>query len=329
VLGDARVTVSRVAPLAAAGTGDLAVLAQSRHLPELASCGASAVVVGVEARDATALPRIVATNPYAYFARALALFNPEAPVRAGVDKTAAVHASARVGKGTSIGPRVVIGKGAVIGAGVVIGAGCVIGDEARVGDGSRLFPNVVVYPRSVLGSRVVVHAGAVIGSDGFGNAMDGGRWVKIPQVGRVVVGDDVEIGANTTIDRGTLEDTVIEEGVRLDNQIQIGHNVRIGAHTAVAACVGIAGSTRIGRYCLVGGAAMISGHLEIGDRVIVSGGTSVTKSLRGPGTYTSVYPIEEHQAWLRNAVQIRRLAGLAERVRELEQRLAALERRKS
>jgi UDP-3-O-[3-hydroxymyristoyl] glucosamine N-acyltransferase len=222
-----------------------------------------------------------------------------------------------------------VGRGAVIGARAVIGPGCVVGDEARIGAGSRLFANVVIYPRTQLGERVAIHAGAVIGSDGFGNAMEEGRWVKIPQVGRVVVGDDVEIGANTTIDRGTLEDTVIGDGVRLDNLIQIGHNVAIGAHTAIAACVGVAGSTRIGSHCLIGGAAMISGHLTIGDRVVVSGGTSVIKSLAEPGTYTSVYPIEEHSAWLKNAVQIRRLAKLAERVQALESRLAELERRQS
>lgn len=329
VVGNATLRVSRLAPLATAGKGDLAVLAQGRLLPELAATGAAAVILGPEMRDATSLPRIVAPNPYAYFARVLALFHPEPAPRAGADRTALVHASARVAKSASIGPRAVVGRGAVIGARAAIGPGCIVGEEARIGAGSRLFANVVIYPRTQLGERVAIHAGAVIGSDGFGNAMDGGRWVKIPQVGRVVVGDDVEIGANTTIDRGTLGDTVIGDGVRLDNLIQIGHNVTIGAHTAIAACVGIAGSTRIGSHCLIGGAAMISGHLTIGDRVTVSGGTSVIKSLAGPGAYTSVYPVEEHQAWLKNAVQIRRLAKLAERVQELESRLAELERRQS
>jgi UDP-3-O-[3-hydroxymyristoyl] glucosamine N-acyltransferase len=189
----------------------------------------------------------------------------------------------------------------------------VIGDDVVIGDDSCLYPRVVVYPKCFLGKRVVVHAGVVIGADGFGIAREDGRWVKIPQIGGVRIGDDVEIGANSTIDRGALDDTVIEEGVKLDNQVQVGHNVRIGAHSAVAGCVGIAGSADIGRHCTIGGAAMIHGHITIVDHVHVSAGTLISRSLLKPGTYTGFYPFDEHEAWKRNAVQLRRLGKIKSR----------------
>jgi len=209
---------------------------------------------------------------------------------------------------------------------VTIHPGCVIGDGVSIGDDSIVYPNVVVYHDCVIGRRAIIHAGAIIGADGFGFAKDGERWVKIPQIGRVVIGDDVEIGANTSIDRGALDDTVIADGVKLDNQIQVGHNVQLGEHTALAGCVGIAGSTRIGKRCTVGGAGMIIGHLELADDVHVSAGTMVTRSLRRPGQYTSIFPLEEHQEWLHNAAQIKRLAKLADRVAELEKKLELMEK---
>jgi UDP-3-O-[3-hydroxymyristoyl] glucosamine N-acyltransferase len=180
----------------------------------------------------------------------------------------------------------------------------------------------------VIGARAIVHSGVVIGSDGFGFAPEGGKWLKIPQTGRVVVGDDVEIGANTTIDRGALDDTIIEEGVKLDNQIQIGHNCRIGAHTAVAGCVGIAGSTTIGRHCMIGGAAMIGGHLEIADRVIIGGGTSVTKSIEATGTYLGVIPAAEAREWRRTVALLRGLDRMLDKLHALEKRIAQLEQRR-
>jgi UDP-3-O-[3-hydroxymyristoyl] glucosamine N-acyltransferase len=189
----------------------------------------------------------------------------------------------------------------------------VVGEEVTIGDESCLYPRVVIYPKCTLGKRVIVHSGAVIGADGFGLAPEEGRWVKIPQIGGVRIGDDVEIGANTTIDRGALDDTVIEEGVKLDNQVQVGHNVRIGAHSAVAGCVGIAGSADIGRHCTLGGAAMIHGHITIADHVHVSAGTLISRSLLKPGTYTGFYPFDEHEAWKRNAVQLRRLGKVKSR----------------
>jgi len=209
---------------------------------------------------------------------------------------------------------------------VTLFPGCVIGDGVAIGSDSTLYPNVVIYPNCIVGERAVIHAGAVIGSDGFGFARDGELWIKIPQIGRVVIGDDVEIGANTSIDRGALDDTVIGNGVKLDNQIQIAHNVTIGDHSAMAGCVGVAGSTKIGRRCTVGGAGMIVGHLDIADDVHVSAGTMVTKNLRTPGQYTSIFPLEAHDEWLRNAAQIKRLAKLSERVAELEKKLELMEK---
>jgi UDP-3-O-[3-hydroxymyristoyl] glucosamine N-acyltransferase len=219
----------------------------------------------------------------------------------------------------------VIGADVVIGENVTVSPGCVIGDGVSIGDDSLLYPNSVIYHHCVIGRRAVIQAGAVIGSDGFGFAKEGECWIKIPQIGRVIIGDDVEVGANTSIDRGALDDTVIGNGVKLDNQIQIAHNVVIGDHSALAGCVGVAGSTKIGRRCTVGGAGMIIGHLDIADDVHISAGTMVTKSLHKPGQYTSIFPLEAHEDWLHNAAQIKRLAKLAERVSELEKKLEQME----
>lgn len=328
VAGDASVRVTRIAPLDSAGPGDLVFITQSRYLERLGDTRASAVILAPAARGATALPRIVTDNPYAYFARVSALFNPPPAVKAGVHRSAVVERTAKVAKGASVGANAVIAAGAVIGARAVVGAGCYVGEGAAVGADSRLHANVTLHHGCTLGERCIVHSGVVIGADGFGIAKDGDAWVKIPQVGRVVIADDVEIGANTTIDRGALDDTVIEEGVKLDNQIQIGHNVRIGAHTAIAACTGIAGSAKIGRYCALGGAAMIYGHITIADRVNVSAGTLVMKSLDKPGTYTGVYPFQSHDKWLKNAAQLRQLDDIADRLKALERLLAAEEKKK-
>ena len=206
-------------------------------------------------------------------------------------------------------------------------SGCSIGEGASIGEQTRLYPRVVVYHNCVLGNHVIAHSGAVIGADGFGIAMEEGRWLKIPQIGRVVIGDFVEIGANTTIDRGALDDTVIEEGVKLDNQIQVAHNVRIGAHTAIAGCVGIAGSAHIGRYCRIGGGAIILGHLQIADEVEVSAGTVITKSIREAGVYTATFPFSENHTWRKNAAQLRHLDEMSERIKKLEQQITILKGR--
>jgi UDP-3-O-[3-hydroxymyristoyl] glucosamine N-acyltransferase len=249
------------------------------------------------------------------------LFFPPSPVRAGIHASAVIEAGAVVHPTAEVGPGCHVAEGAVIGERVVLGSGCAIGAGSRIGDDSRLYPRVTVYHDCEIGRRAIVHSGAVIGADGFGMAPEQGRWRKIPQLGRVVIGDDVEVGANTTIDRGALDDTLIEEGVKLDNQIQIGHNVRVGAHSALAGCVGVAGSARIGRRCTIGGGAVILGHLELADDVHVSAASVVTRSLRQPGHYAGVYPLQSNDAWARNAARLRNLDDLAERLRALEKGL--------
>ena len=228
--------------------------------------------------------------------------------------SAAIDSSAWVDPGAQVGPFVSIGARSRVGAGAVIGPGCVIGEDCEIGAGSRLVARVTLVTRVRLGERVLVHPGAVLGADGFGLAMEGGRWLKVPQLGGVVVGDDCEIGANTTIDRGALDDTVLEEDVRLDNQIQIGHNVRIGAHTAMAGCSAVAGSARIGRYCLIGGAAGVLGHLEVCDRVVITAMSLVTHSIREPGEYSSGTPLMDNRSWRRSAARFKQLDALARRI---------------
>lgn len=320
-VGDPGMAVRRVASLKSAAPGDIAFLSHARFRVDLGATRASAVIVPETERDATALPRIVCRDPYVYFAKVSTLLNPEPRALPGIHATAVVEEGASVAPDASIGAQCFVGAGAVIESQAVLSPGAHVGSGARIGRESRLAARAVVHAACIVGERAVIHSGAVIGADGFGFANESGRWTKIPQVGRVVIGNDVEVGANTTIDRGALDDTVIEDGVKLDNQIQVAHNCRIGAHTAIAGCVGIAGSTTIGRHCMIGGAAMISGHLSICDKVIVSGGTLIAKSITEPGTYTGVYPFEANRKWMRNAAWLRHLDELADRIRTLEQRL--------
>lgn len=328
VLGDGDVAVSRMASLANAGPGDLSFLSDSKYRSLLATTRASAVVVGTSASDATDLPRIVTDNPYAYFARVSMLLNPTAASASGIHPSAVVDATASVPASASVDAHAVIGRGVRIGEFAVIGAGAVIGDHVIIGDHTVLHANVTIYYGCELGTHCIVSSGVVIGADGFGYAEDQGRWVKIPQVGRVLIGSHVEIGANTAIDRGALDDTIIEEGVKLDNLIQIGHNCRIGAHTVIAGCVGVAGSTRIGRHCRIGGAAMILGHLEIADGVTVSPGSMITRSLAKADTYTALMPFQPHDKWLKTAAHLRHLGDMADRIAQMEKELEALKKEK-
>ncbi|GAO35736.1 UDP-3-O-(3-hydroxymyristoyl) glucosamine N-acyltransferase [Sulfuricella sp. T08] len=327
LIGDADVVVNQVAPLSSALSGHISFLTNPKYRRLLENCRAGAVILGVAERDATDLPRILSDNPYAYFAKVSALLNPRHAESPGIHSTAIVDQTAIIPASATIGAFAFIGKGVEIGEHAVIGSGCHLGDGVEVGDDSLLYPQVVVYHGCIIGNRAILHSGAVIGADGFGIAMEKGRWIKVPQIGRVVIGDDVEIGANTTIDRGALDDTIIEDGVKLDNQIQVAHNVRIGAHTAIAGCVGIAGSAKIGKHCTVGGGAVILGHLEIADRVNISAGTLVTKSITKEGTYTSVMPFSAHQDWLKNAAHLRHLDKMAEKLSELEKKISELERK--
>ncbi|CAN5173226.1 UDP-3-O-(3-hydroxymyristoyl)glucosamine N-acyltransferase [soil metagenome] len=259
-------------------------------------------------------------DPYLMFARAGQALERAArsPDVAGIDARAAVDPTASVPDSCSIAAFATIGAGARLGERVQVGSGAVIGADAVVGADSGIAARATLYPRTVVGARCIVHSGAVLGADGFGFAPAPEGWAKIPQQGRVVLGDDVEVGANTTIDRGALDDTLIEDGVKLDNQIQIGHNCRIGAHTAIAACVGIAGSTTIGKRCTIGGAAMFVGHIDICDGTFISGGTLVGKSIAQPGRYTGHYPMDSHRDWERNAALVRHLAELRDRIKTLE-----------
>jgi UDP-3-O-[3-hydroxymyristoyl] glucosamine N-acyltransferase len=316
--------VNQVATLGHAQVQHISFLANSKYRAQLAGTRAGAVIVGEEDANSTALSRIVCDQPYAYFAQLSAFFNPLPSVSAGIHPSALIHPTACVDATAQIGALVVIGAGANIGAECVIGEGCSIGEEVQIGAYSRLYPRGVVYAQCVLGQRVIVHSGVVIGADGFGIAMHGGQWLKIPQIGRVRIGNDVEIGANTTIDRGALDDTVIEDGVKLDNQIQVAHNVKIGAHTAIAGCVGIAGSATIGRYCRIGGGAIVLGHLHITDRVEVSAGTVISKSITQAGTYTGLFPFSDNSQWRRNAAQLRHLDEMNKRIKQLETALQNL-----
>ncbi len=316
--GDGDVLIDRVATLDAADKGAIAFLSNPKYRGRLGSTRASAVIVAPSDASATALPKLIAANPYATYARVAAILHPAHAPTPGVHLGAAIAASAHVSASATIAAQAVIGERATIGERVYIGAGTVIGDDCDVGDDCVLHARVVLYAHTRVGARTIIHSGAVIGADGFGMAEEGGRWLKVPQIGRTLIGDDVEIGANTTIDRGAIGDTVIEDDVKLDNQIQIGHNCHIGAHTAIAGCVGIAGSTTIGRNCKIGGAAMISGHLEIVDGTSVSAGTFVFDSIQLPGVYTGTFPALPHREWQHVAAITRRLRSIAERLRTLE-----------
>ncbi len=321
LLGDGDTLIHRVRSLAQAQSGDLSFLSNPRYRKQLETTRASAVIVDHPDRDGTSLPRIITTNPYAYLAKVLNILYPAAPSPAGVHPRAVVHPEAKIAASASIGTNAVIEANAVIAERAVIGAGAYVGAHTEIGADTRLYPGVVIYGGCLLGARVIVHSGAVIGADGFGLAHENQHWLKIPQIGRVCIGDDVEIGANTTIDRGALEDTVIEEGVKLDNQIQVAHNVRIGAHTAIAGCVGIAGSAEIGKHCMIGGAAMILGHLQIADGTTISTGTLVSKSITEAGVYSAMWTAMPHRSWLKEVAQMKQISALAARVRELEKKI--------
>ena len=308
IAGDPEVLIHQVGSLDRAGRGQIAFLSNPRHLGKVAGTGASALILAAGAEASSTLPRIVCDDPYSYFARVSQLFNPRVVQAEGVHPSASVAAGARLGARVSVGP------------------GCAIGEGVALGDDCCLYPGVVVYPGCRIGARAIIHSGAVIGADGFGIANDGGRWLKIPQIGAVVIGDDVEIGANTTIDRGAMDDTVIGDGVKLDNQIQIGHNCRIGAHTAMAGCVAVAGSADIGSHCTIGAGALILGHLTICAHTHVSADTVISRSIRKPGTYTGMFPADDNESWARNTAVVRHLADLMDRVHSLEKAIRKKEK---
>lgn len=329
LVGASDIEITRLGPLEGADSGTLSFLSNVRYQSQLQSTAAACVIVAPAFAE-TASARgaaIVTPDPYLYFARLTqwwgARVRPQAAPR--IHPSAVIDPSAVLGEGVDVGALAVIEAGVTIGAGARIGAHCVIERNAQIGVGTRLAARVTVGFDSRIGARCIIHGGAVIGADGFGFApvksADGGRWEKIEQLGAVQIGDDVEIGANTCIDRGALDDTVIADGVKLDNLIQIGHNVRIGAHTAIAGCVAVAGSTRIGAYCTVGGAASIVGHLQIADHVHISACTLITRSIAKPGQYTGVFPFDDNASWEKNAATLRQLYSLRERLKALEKKL--------
>lgn len=305
--------VAGVGTLADATPEQLGFLANPRYRTQLADTRAGVLVLREDDASAFAGTSLVARDPYAAFARISALFERVSAREPGIHPSAAIDPSAEVSPDAHIGPFTSIGARTTVGAGAVVGPGCIVGDDCEIGEGCELQARVTLVARVRLGKRVRILPGAVLGAAGFGLAMDAGRWINVPQLGGVVVGDDCEIGANTTIDRGAMGDTVLEEDVRLDNQIQIGHNVRIGAHTAMAGCSAAAGSARIGSYCLIGGGAGILGHLEVCDRVVITAMTLVTHSIREPGEYSSGTPLMDNRSWRKSAARFKQLDRIARR----------------
>jgi UDP-3-O-[3-hydroxymyristoyl] glucosamine N-acyltransferase len=321
--GDGGCMVSGIGPLDDAQPGQIAFLVSSKFRQHLPGTAASAVILKEEDLERCATNALVSDNPYLAYARAVAILTAAEPLPPGVHPSAVVDPSAQVAPSARIEANCTIGAEVEIGEHVVVGPNCVVADGCRIGAGTRLVASVTLGSGTCLGERCLIHPGAVLGADGFGLANDQGQWVKVPQLGRTVLGNDVEIGACTTVDRGALKDTVLEDGVKLDNHIQIGHNVHVGKHTAMASQVGISGSTRIGAYCTVAGQVGMAGHLELADHTHISGLTAVTRSIREPGVYTSTVPAMPHDQWRRNFARLKQLDDMARRLRALEKALAA------
>lgn len=316
--GDRNCRIDRVATLQSSEPGSISFLANQRYRGYLAQTRASAVILSPSDRAECPVFSLIVKNPYLAYAQTASLLNPAPAFSYGVHPTAWVSKRAKVHETAWIGAQAVVEDGVSIGAQVYIGAGCVVGEQAIVGDHSRLVANVTLCQNVIIGKRVLIHPGVVIGGDGFGIANDNGTWVRVPQLGTVWIGNDVEIGANSTIDRGALEDTILQDGVKIDNQVQVGHNVYIGAHTAIAGCVAIAGSVHIGKRCIIGGATAIAGHLNIADDVHLTGASQVTKSILKTGVYSSWIPIQKSLVWRKNVARLHHLDEMARRIKALE-----------
>ncbi|MFL6713667.1 MAG: UDP-3-O-(3-hydroxymyristoyl)glucosamine N-acyltransferase [Sulfurifustis sp.] len=328
VRGAGDVDIVAVAPLARAGPGQISFLHDRRHRPQLATTRAAAVILRADDAEAYAGNALIVEQPQLCFARVAAFLHPPPAAKPGIHPSAVVDPAARVAATASIGANAVVEADAVIGEEAQIGPGCYVGRDASIGAHTRLVGHVWIGPRCVIGTNSLLHPGAVIGADGFGFTKDGERWVKIPQLGRVVIGNDVEIGANTTIDCGTFSDTEIADGVKLDNLIQIGHNVRVGEHTIMAACVGIAGSTTIGRRCVFAGQVGVADHVSITDDVTLLGKAMVTNAIDRPGSYASGIPVERAEDWRRRVARFRHLEEMAQRLKQLEKEIEDLKGRK-
>ena len=328
VVGDSNITLTHVVDIENGGIGSLAFVASKQYLNQLQNTKASAVIVPRELVAECPVVALISSNPYLSFARAVKLLHPENTFSAGIHPSAIVHDECDIDDNVFIGPNVVISEKSSIGANSYIGAGTVITAPVTIGEGSRLIARVTITGPTVMGDRCIIHPGVVMASDGFGLANNKGIWEKIPQLGRVVLGDDVEVGANTAIDRGALKDTIIGNGVKIDNQVQIAHNVIIGDHTAVAGCAGIAGSAVIGKHCAIGAAAGIKGHITIADGVQISGMSAVRQSIDKPGLYSSGTALQENNSWLRNASRFKDISKIYKQVNQLVKKLEEMDKGK-
>ncbi|QDD10930.1 UDP-3-O-(3-hydroxymyristoyl)glucosamine N-acyltransferase [Candidatus Methylopumilus planktonicus] len=307
LIGDSNILINSVASLESAHKNSISFFNNPRYSDLLRTTKAAVVIINRESLSFRTGISIVIDNPYLYFAKVSQLLNPSKTLKKEVHKSAIIHPSCKLGLDIYIGPNVVIDENVSIDDGVVIHAGSMIEADSVIGKASVIHPHVVIKANTIIGKNCTLYAGCVIGSDGFGYAKDDNKWLAIPQTGGVILGDNVDIGSNSTIDRGTLDDTIIYSGVKIDNLVQIGHNCMIGENTIIAGCVGIAGSAKIGKNCAIGGAAMILGHLSITDNVTISPGSMITRSIKTSGTYTALMPFQDHEAWLKTAAKIRRL----------------------
>lgn len=319
--GDGEVIISSVAPIESATAGAISFVSDKKYLQHLRDCAATAVIVTPQMQEEALVPTLVVANPRAAYARLVSLLYPQYTPSAGVHATAVIAENATIDPSASIGANVVIEDGAIIAADVKIDAGCVVGRNSSIGQGTHLYPNVTVYHNCKLGEYCIMHSSAVIGSDGFGFEYDQGSWLKIPQVGGVIIGNHVEIGACSVVDRGALNDTVVADGVKLDNHVQIAHNVQVGEHTIMSRGVGIAGSTKIGKNCIFGGMTGVKDHVELADNVIVTAMSMVTKSLHKAGSYSSNTPIDDTASWRKNSARFRQLDEMARKIRQLEKHI--------
>ena len=307
LIGDPNILINSVASLESSNQNSISFFNNPKYLDLLKITKAAIVITNAESLAFRKGSAIVSNNPYLYFAKVSRLLNPSKVPKKEISKSAMIHPTCKLGQNIFIGPNVVIEQNVSIADGVAVHAGAIIESDNIIGDNSTIHPNVVIKTNTIIGRNCTIYAGSVIGSDGFGYAKDNDKWFAIPQIGKVIIGDNVDIGANSTIDRGTLDDTIISSGVKIDNLVQIGHNCVIGENTIIAGCVGIAGSAKIGKNCAIGGAAMILGHLSIADNVIISPGSMITRSIKNSGTYTALMPFQDHAAWLKTAAKIKRL----------------------
>lgn len=319
--GDSELQISRLATFDKARTGDITFVSDKKLLNRLSQCHASAIVLPSTLKESYQGDALFMDNPYVGYALLAKLFDttPNLPVE--IAPSAVIHETAKIGKNVAIAANAVIEAGVEIADNCQIGANVVIAWNSQIGEQTRIYPNVTIYHHCQLGKRCIIHANSVIGSDGFGNAPYQGRWVKIPQIGTVLIGDDVEIGSSTTIDRGALSDTVIADGVKIDNQCQIAHNVSLGEHTAIAGASNIAGSTKIGKHCIIGGCVAMNGHLNIADNVVITGDSMVMRNINEAGVYSSGVPAQKNSKWLKTTAYTLKIEDLFNRVKQLEKQL--------